>query len=100
MNCLDCFKNKQALVFVGGIATAIIGKKILKSQVVRDFCVENVARGMMIYDDAKVSLNNIKEGAEDIIYDAKNLKEYVCDCADGCDCCGDHDDDLEEFLED
>ena len=36
-------RHKHALIFAGGIATAIIGKKILESEIVKDACTKGMA---------------------------------------------------------
>lgn len=63
--------NKHTLLFIGGIASTIITKKLAKSAKTRALCVNALAQGMSVCDHAKVSLNNIREEAEDIYVDAK-----------------------------
>ena len=36
-------KHKHALIFAGGIATAVIGKKVLESDAVKDACTKGMA---------------------------------------------------------
>ena len=63
MNCLECLKKNQKLVcYVGGLATAYIGKKLLGSSTVRSACVSTLAKGM--------TLQNIKDEAQDLCFDA------------------------------
>ena len=52
-------KHKHALIFAGGIATAIIGKKILESDAFKETCTKSMAAVM-----------SAKEDAEDIVVDA------------------------------
>ena len=58
-----CYEHKHALIFAAGIATAIIGKKVLESQTVKD---------------AEECFQDIKENAEDIVVDAnKETKKEI-----------------------
>jgi len=77
--------NKHALLFIGGIASTIVTKKLAKSTKIRGLCVNALAQGMSMVDNAKVSLNNIREEAEDIYVDAKKKKSEVL-FNEGC-CC-------------
>ena len=63
-------KHKHALIFAGGIATAIIGKKILESQTVKDSCTKGMAAVMDVKKDAEECFQDMKENAEDIVVDA------------------------------
>ena len=38
------YEHKHALIFVGGMATAIIGAKILKSQTTKDYAAKGMAK--------------------------------------------------------
>ena len=64
------FKNEKLWLVLAGAAGAIIGGKILKSPKTRELAVNGLAKGMMLRDDAKEELTNIKEEAEDICYEA------------------------------
>ena len=63
-------KHKHALIFVGGIATAIVGKKILESEIVKDACTKGMASVLSAKKDAEECFQDIKEDAEDIVVDA------------------------------
>ncbi len=69
----DLLKNEKFLLFVGGMAAAVVGTKILKSDCAKKQCVKAVASGMKIHQNAQVLLEEIKEEAEDIVYEAKEL---------------------------
>jgi hypothetical protein len=69
------FKNKYAIGFGLGVAAAIIGFKAYKSKKLKKAVVKAVACGMKLRDDAKFTLNSIKENAEDLCAEAKE------DCA-------------------
>ena len=80
----DCLKCDRAWVFVGGIAAAIVGKKVLQSKATRELCVKTVAQAMKLQQDAQATFANIKEEAEDICCDAKKQAQASTDCE--CDC--------------
>jgi hypothetical protein len=63
-------KHKHALIFIGGMATAIIGKKLLESQTVKDSCTRGMAAVMSAKKDAEECFQDMKENAEDIVVDA------------------------------
>ena len=65
------FKNEKFWLVLAGAAGAIIGGKILKSPKTRELVVNGLAKGMMLRDDAKAELTNMKEEAEDICYEAR-----------------------------
>ena len=50
-----CAEHKHALIFAAGIATAIVGKKIIESKTVKD---------------AEECFQDMKENAEEIVLDA------------------------------
>ena len=70
-NYFHCLKSEKSLIFLGGIATAVIGKKILKHPCTRKTAVKTLASTMNFYDEAKASVQNMREEAEDIYADAK-----------------------------
>ena len=63
-------KHKHALIFVGGIATAIVGKKILESKTVKDACTQGMATVMAAKKDAEECFQDMRDNAEDIVVDA------------------------------
>lgn len=63
-------EHKHALLFAGGIATAIIGKKLLQSQTVKDSCTQGMATVMSVKKDAEECFQDMRENAEDIVVDA------------------------------
>lgn len=75
MKFLDCLKNEKLLCFVGGVAAATYGVKALKSDKTRKVCVTGLAKCMRLKNDAQAALQNMKEEAEDICYDAKQAAE-------------------------
>lgn len=63
-------KHKHALIFAGGIATAIIGKKILESDIVKEACTNGMATVLSAKKDAEECFQDMRENAEDIVVDA------------------------------
>jgi hypothetical protein len=64
-------KNEKFLLFAGGIAFALVGKKVLKSQAIRKVCVEGMAAGMRAQKDAMETFQNLKEEAVDLCHDTE-----------------------------
>lgn len=63
-------EHKNALIFVGGIATAIVGKKILESKAVKEGCTKGMAAVLSAKKDAEECYQDMVQNAEDIIVDA------------------------------
>ena len=73
------YEHKHALIFVGGMATAIIGAKILKSQTTKDYAAKGMAKVLTCKSEIEESIQDIKDNAEDIQTDAKAAqKEAIC----------------------
>lgn len=65
-----CKEHKTALIFAAGIATAVVGKKILESKSVKDAATKGVACAMSAKRDAEEYFQDVKENAEDIVIDS------------------------------
>ena len=65
-----CVEHKHALLFAAGIATAIVGKKVLESETVKDAATKGMAQVMTIRKDAEECFEDMKQNAEDIVVDA------------------------------
>ena len=65
-----CYEHKHVLIFAAGIATAIIGKKVLESKTVKDAATQGVASVMSVRKDAEECFQDIRENAEEIVIDA------------------------------
>lgn len=63
-------EHKHALLFAGGIATAIIGAKIIKSQTTKELATKGMAGVISAKRDAEEAFQDMKENAEDIVFDA------------------------------
>lgn len=72
-----CYEHKHALIFAAGIATAVVGKKILESKAVKDAATQGMATVMSARKDAEECFQDMRENAEDIVVDAnkKNKQE-------------------------
>lgn len=68
-------EHKHALIFAGGIATAIVGKKILESDAVKDACTKGMASVMSMKRDAEECFQDMKDNAEDIVVDASEVSK-------------------------
>ncbi len=72
-------EHKHALLFVGGIATAIVGKKVLESQKTKDYAAQSMAKVLTCKSELEESIQDIKDNAEDIHTDAKAAKkDAIC----------------------
>ncbi len=69
---LEKLKDCRVLCFAAGAAAVPVVKKILKSEKTRKTCVSGLAEGMRLYQDVRETLQNVKEDAEDLCYEAKN----------------------------
>lgn len=65
-----CVEHKHALIFAAGIATAIVGKKILESKTVKDAATQGMASVISAKKDAEECFQDMRENAEDIVVDA------------------------------
>ncbi len=65
-----CMEHKHALLFAAGIATAVVGKKVLESKTVKDAATKGMAEVMTIRKDAEECFEDMKQNAEDIVVDA------------------------------
>lgn len=70
-----CMEHKHALIFVGGMATALIGKKILESQQTKDLAAQAMAKVLTCKSELEESIQDIKDNAEDIHTDAVSEKK-------------------------
>lgn len=66
-----CVEHKHALIFAAGIATAIIGKKVLESKTFKDTATRGMASVISAKKDAEEAFQDMKENAEDIVVEAK-----------------------------
>lgn len=69
---LGFIRSAKFLCALGGAAAVIVGQKIASSEKARKLAVTGLAKGMKLTHDVKEALQNIKDEASDICYDAKN----------------------------
>ena len=76
-----CVEHKHALIFAAGIATAVVGKKVLESKAVKEAATQGMASIMSLRKDAEETFQDMKENAEEIVIDAneENRKEIYID---------------------
>jgi hypothetical protein len=72
-------KDCRVICFVCGAVAAVIGSKIVKSNKTRQTVVKGIAKGMKLKHDAQATLQNMKEEAQDICYDAMQ-EANIDDC--------------------
>lgn len=69
-NIEKILRHKHALLFAGGIATAIVGKKLLESETVKETCTKGMATVLSAKKDAEECFQDMREDAEDMVVDA------------------------------
>lgn len=69
------FFGKRALIFAGGLLAGAAAKKVLENGTIRNLAVEGVAKGMKLKKSTQATLENLKEDAQDIRYDASRKVE-------------------------
>ena len=74
---LKCFKNEKLWYAVGGAAAMVIGKKIITAKKTRELAVSGLAKGMKLQNDAKATFQNMKDEAQDICCDAKEINGII-----------------------
>ncbi len=67
----DKLKDAKVICFAAGAATVVAVKKIVKSEKFRSACVQGIAKGMKIQQDAQEAFKNMKEDAEDLCHEAR-----------------------------
>ncbi|MBQ2637304.1 MAG: hypothetical protein IJG09_11555 [Methanobrevibacter sp.] len=79
-----CMEHKHALIFAAGIATAIVGKKVIESKTVKDAATKGMANVMAVKRDAEETFQDMKENAEEIVLDAheEDKKEIYVESKD------------------
>ena len=65
-----CVEHKHALIFAAGIATALIGAKVVKSKAFKETTTKGMAAVKKKKRDAEECFQDMRENAEDIVVDA------------------------------
>ena len=75
MKFSEFITDKKTLSFLGGVLAATCGVKALKSDKTRKMCVNGLAKCIKLTNEAQETFKNMKEEAEDICYDAKQVAQ-------------------------
>lgn len=67
---MNIFACKQGACFFTGVAATIIGNAVVKCPKTRELTVRALAKGMKIKRNAQISIQNLKEDAEDLYHEA------------------------------
>ena len=66
----NIFKNEKVGFFALGALAVVVGSKIVKSKTFRNGCVNTIAGGMKLRNEAAAAMTKMKEEAEDICFEA------------------------------
>ncbi|MDY2986734.1 MAG: hypothetical protein SOR77_03765 [Peptoniphilus sp.] len=80
MKYLKYLGTEKSAFFVGGVAVAMVAKKVLKSKSLHNLAVSAVAGGMKIQKEAAYQLEAIKEDAEDLVRQKEEAAKAECNC--------------------
>lgn len=81
------FLSKECgLVFVAGAVAGVLGMKLAKTDKARKVAVKGIAKGMMVKDCTMEHVANLREEAEDVCNEAREIakKESEVECECGC----------------
>lgn len=71
--------RRNLAYFFGGFLTAFVGKSVLNSPKTRKTVVKTMAKGMKLQKDAQTYLQNVREDAEDLCYEAQIASTKISD---------------------
>lgn len=69
---------KEAICFAGGLVFGTAGIKILSSKDAKKAYVHTVAAGLRMKECVKDTVNGIRENAEDVLAEAKQINDERC----------------------
>ena len=69
------YEHKHALIFVGGIAAGLIGKHIIESETTKKVAARGMAKVLMAKSEAEEAFQDMKDEAEDINVEAREIKK-------------------------
>lgn len=80
----DFLKKECALCFLAGAVAGIAGLKAVKTEKMRALAVQGIAQGMLAKDCVMEEVSNLREEAEEICNEAREVakKKSDCECAD------------------
>ncbi|MGX7107522.1 DUF6110 family protein [Hutsoniella sourekii] len=65
--------SKSLGLFAGGALTASVASKLLASKDAKKLYANVIAKGLHVADEVNATVSNIKQGAEDVYEDAKDI---------------------------
>ena len=71
--------KERKTIFVAGAATGLAVWSFLKTKTARKIAVKGVANGIMLKDKIMENVANIREEADDICAEAKQVAKQSCD---------------------
>ncbi len=83
----DWLKKECAICFLAGAAAGVAAFKLVKTEKARKLAVQGIAHGMMAKDCVMEEVSNLREEAEEICSEAREVakKKSDCDCV-ACEC--------------
>lgn len=69
--CREFCNSRTGKCFFLGVAAGVAAVKLVKAKKTREACVKGLSKGMLIYKDVQENIQNIKEDAEDLCFEAK-----------------------------
>ncbi len=79
---LHWITKERKVIFAAGAAVGVAVLGLLKTKKARQLAVQGVAGGIMLKDKVLENVANIREEAEDICAEAKNVAKSDCENAD------------------
>lgn len=71
----EWLKKEKTLYFIGGAVAGLAGLKVLKAKKTREITVQTIAKGMTLKDELMEEIANIREEADDICNEAKEVAQ-------------------------
>lgn len=87
---------KEIICFAGGILFGTAGIKILSSKDAKKAYVHTVAAGLRMKESVKDTVNNIRENAEDVMAEAKQINDERACAEDEKEICSQEDEKEEQ----
>lgn len=75
----DLFKKESGVIFLAGALCGAVGLEFAKTEKARKLLVKVIAKGMIAKDCITENVANIREEAEDVCNEARNIAKQNCD---------------------
>lgn len=75
----DFFKKECGILFAVGIVAGVIGSAVARTEKTRECMVKGLAKGMLCKDSATEYVTNLREDAEDICKEAREMAKAKSD---------------------